>query len=187
MSSVLQAIDTGKIKDLQSRQHFDAIVLRGEVPAVAAGGSLTAKFNLASYGDFLSQDVTGSYSTLVDDGAGAAVDDGVCHLAGRLYDGQGGTPLFSDMVPLNLWLTPGRRRTTGVLLDAAGGVPNIGSVLFFPKNLVHLFPASNDIVLEVRNDSDWKNSFEIVFWGIRVKSFISTKGITEYAPKNLNQ
>lgn len=187
MNFALKALDAGKIKDLQMRQHFSAIIIQGTVPAVAAGGALTAKFNLASYGDFLCSDITGMYSSLVDSGAGAAVDDGTNHLSARLSDGQGGIQLFDDYIPLNLFLTPGRQRTMGVLLDAAGGVPPASLPLFFPKQLVHLFPANNDIVLDVRNDSDWPNKFKIAFWGTRIKSFVSTRGIAEGAPQQLNQ
>jgi len=176
MNFSMKEINTGQIKDLQRKQHFNAIIIQGTVPKLANGGALTAKFNLASYGDFLCNDITGSYSSLVEDQA-AAVDDGVCHLSAKLSDGQGGIQLFDDFIPLNLFLTPGRQRTMGVLVDAAGGVPNVSLPMFFPKYLVHLFPANNDIVLELRNDADWENTFKIAFWGTRIKQGLTTQGM----------
>jgi len=165
-------IPVDQIKDLQIKQYFNAIIVSGTVPKSTLGGTLTAKLNLTSSGDFLSNDVTGKYTTLVMDDE-SIVDDGTNHLSCRITDSRN-KELFDDFIPLDLFLTPGRVRTLGVLVDAAGGVPNPSSQMFFPKKFSHLFSANNDIIFEFKNDSDAENTFNIAFFGERIKSTLAT-------------
>lgn len=173
MNVLTNKINANAVKDLQITQHFNAIYIEGSVPALAAGGMLTATTKITSYGDFLCYRMTGKYSTLV---AGPA-DDGTCHLKMTIRDGTGGVDIFEDFIPLDLFCSPGRVRTMGVLADAAGGVPNPTQQLFYPMPLEYIFRANNDLTLQVKNDATYANNFSIAFWGVRLKSPAAVRGL----------
>lgn len=181
--AVFQAIDTGKIKDLQFRQYFNVLYVEGTVPKVADGGTLNTNLRVSSIGDFLVNDVTGQYTSFVDDNG--QVDDGENHLSVRITDGDRGREIFDDYIPLYLWLTPGRTRSSGIL-DITGARADPSQPLFYPKPFPYCFGANTDILLEFKNDADWENYFKIAFWGTRVKSW-KIPGIQERPSKINNQ
>jgi len=171
-------INVGKLKDLQSRQHFNVLQVTGSVPNVAAGGMQNFTINVSNEGDFFCNDITGSFSTLSDTAVpGVAWDDGVNHLRAKVRDAGSGTDLMDDYVPLDLFLSPGRIRTAGIIVAPAGLAVEPSNTVFFPKRFVYVFRANTNIQIEVKNDSDHANTFTMAFWGIRIKSPQSVAGL----------
>jgi hypothetical protein len=143
--------------DIQNVQYSEVLLLSD---SVAAGTQKTCRVSVSALGHFLCNFITGSFTT--QSTAGAVVDDGIDYLRGKLIDGGAQRALFSDYIPLHLFLTPGRRRSL-----AAGAVSN---TLFYPLPLEYLFTANSEIVMDVKNDSDVANSLSIAFHGVRIKS-----------------
>ena len=121
---------------------------------VPANSSTTVQVNITAEAAFHCQCFTGSFTTL---GAGGA-DDGVNHLSCKLSDSGRSITLFSDFIPLSLFLSPGRRRTSAVAGDA-------GNQLFFPVEFDYTFAPVSTIVLDLKNDSATDNTFEWAFLG----------------------
>lgn len=168
-------VNIGKLKDLQSRQHFNVLKAEGTVPALAAGGLLNVSLNVSNEGDFFAQDITGSFTSLI--AAAPSSDDGVCHLRAKIRDAGSGTDLFDDYIPLDLFLTPGRTRAAGVVTAPGALTVNPSNSLFIPKRFVYVFRANTNIQIEVKNDANFANSFVIAFWGMRIKSPIAVSGL----------
>ena len=170
-------LDAGQLLDLQNKQYFNALYLEGEVPNTDTdGGQQAFTLNVSNLGHFLWLDVTGSYSRKVLDDQDV-VDDGTNHLRVQVRDGSNGLELFDDYIPLDLFLSPGGTRTMGVLVDAATGVPNASSQLFYPKRVEYLFMSNSEIIFNFKNDSDYANKFKIALWGVRIKDSASTTGL----------
>lgn len=163
---------------IQNAQRVEHIPLEAVVPA----GQEKLCFTDVSYiGHFLCQYITGSFQTVTLTG-GHYVDDGVCHLRGKLVDSSGSVFLFSDYAPLDLFLSPGRRRSTSVTLagvthavennltavaavaDKADNAPS----LFWPLDEEYLFTAKSQIQMYVKNDSNVDLAFALLFKGIRM-------------------
>lgn len=181
MNILKQPLDASAMKDLQIKQYSNALFIEGTVPAVTAGGSLTATIAISNLGDFLIQRMTGNYTTLIDDGAGAANDDGTNHLTLQIRDGGNGLELFDDFIPLDLFMTPGRRRLMGVTTGAGAVAIEPAHQLHFPGfPFEYIFSANTEIVFALRNDATWLNRFQIALWGVRIKSAAAVRGI---APK----
>lgn len=171
-------INIGKLKDLQVLQHVNVLKAEVSVPAVAAGGSAAVTVNVSNEGDFICQDITGSFSTLAISAAPpAGLDDGVNYLSVKIRDTGNGTDLFDDFVPLNLFLSPGRIRTAGIIIAPAGLAVEPSNQIFFPKRFSYVFEANTNILIEARNTSTFANTFTMAFWGIRVKSPNAVSGI----------
>lgn len=170
-------VNIGKLKDLQTRQHFNVLKAEGSVPAVAAGGLLNITLNVSNEGDFFCQDITGSFSSLIEAAGPVVHDDGVSHLRAKIRDAGSGTDLFDDYIPLDLFLTPGRTRTAGVILAPAGLTVEPSNTVFIPKRFVYVFRANTNIQIEVKNDANYANNFVIAFWGVRIKSPVAVAGL----------
>ena len=160
---------------IQNKQYSERILLED---TLQANETKLCKTSVSFIGHFLCQYITGNYQTLSyadpDEECGPSiVDDGICHLRGQLIDGAGSTQIFSDFVPFDLLLSPGRIRSrtatnnliATILASKADNAPS----LFYPTNLEYLFTANSDIQMNVKNDSDVAISFSILFAGIRVK------------------
>lgn len=178
MIRVFNKLQASKLFQSQRSQYSETLILSGVVPANAGILTRTAVSNL---GHFLCLRVTGSFSTLRTDAVVGLVDDGIDHLRGQLIDGAGQRKLFNDFVPLSLWLSPGRRRDLTALnaYQAAGAVPAApaGGSLFYPVELEYLFTANSEILLDMRNDSNAANRFDVAFHGIRILSGVSVAGV----------
>lgn len=164
-----QAIDPEKAFNLQNNQYMERLLMRGTIPAGQTG---IGQVSVSNLGHFFCMFVTGTFSTLKLNGA-VIVDTGISYLSGQLIDGAGQRKLMNERVPLDLWLSPGRRKdgnSTGFLTD-----PGSNS-LFYPIELEYLFTANSNIVLDVVNTSDTPNSFEICFHGIRLISQMTYQG-----------
>ena len=166
-----QAIDPEKVFGIQNHQYSERLLMSGSVPANQTSLGKVAVSNL---GHFFCMFVTGTFTSLASP-AGAIVDTGVSYLSGQLIDGAGQRKLFNDRIPLDLWLSPGRRRdvnSTTVLADP------LGNNLFYPIELEYMFTANSDILLELVNTSDEINYYEICFHGVRVISDMVQKNRT---------
>jgi hypothetical protein len=142
---------------------------------VTAGAEKLCKANISHIGHFFCAYITGTYETLYSTGAPAqTVDDGICHLSGKLVDGAGQRQMFLDFVSFDLFLTPGRRRSvtaTNNLLDVAlfANRADPAPQLFYPISFEYLFTANSDIQMNVKNDSNVSLSFSLCFHGWRRK------------------
>lgn len=164
-----QRINPVEAFDIQNTQYMERLLMRGTVPA---GSTFPGSVAVSNLGHFFCLFVTGTFSTLALS-AGVAVDTGISYLSGQLIDGAGQKKLFNDRIPLDLWLSPGRRKdalSTTVLTDP------VSNSLFFPIELQYLFTANSNILLDLVNTSDYANSFEICFHGIRLISSMAQAG-----------
>ena len=159
-----QIIDPQKVFDMQRRQYRETILLADTVPALQ---SKVGQVSISNLGHFFSMNMTGSFETTVLSG-GVIVDSGVNYLSGQLIDSAGNKKLFSDRIPLNILLSPGRRKsansTTVLTTDP------VGNSLFYPMELEYLWAANSTILLDVYNASTTPVSYEIAFHGIRIVS-----------------
>lgn len=152
---------------------------------LTAGQEKLCKTSISNIGHFYCAYITGTYQSLVSivvGGVTKIVDDGICHLRGKLVDGAGQRQMFLDYVPFDLFLTPGRRRTPSVtaagaafcvnnLLDVATFANKADSApqLFYPMSMEYLFTVNSDIQMYVKNDSNTTISFSLCFHGYRRK------------------
>lgn len=155
-------INPDEVFNIQNRQYTEKLLMTATVPA---NGTFPAKVNVSNLGHFFCMNITGTFSSLYDNGA--VVDYGISFLKGQLFDGAGMKKLFNDRIPLDLFLSPGRRRdinSTTVLTDPES------NNLFYPMELEYLFGANTSIVLEIENSSNEDNYVEICFNGFRIIS-----------------
>lgn len=179
MNILKQPLDAGAMKDLQIKQYSNALFIEGSVPAVTAGGSLTSTIAISNLGDFLCQRITGNYTTLIEEAA-APVDDGTNHLSLQIRDGGNGLELFDDFIPLDLFMTPGRRRLMGVTTGAGAVAIEDAHELHFPGfPFEYIFSANTEIVFAFRNDSTYLNKFQIALWGVRIKIAAAVRGLSK--------
>lgn len=163
MNPLVKKINAEDMFNLQSRQYSERLLIQD---TVAAGTTKLGKVSISNLGHFFCTHITGSFSSLASPAA-AIVDTGIDYLAGQLIDGAGQRKLFNDRIPFSLWLSPGRRRdssSTTVLTDPES------NNLFYPIEFQYLFNANSDILLDVENESDEDNTYEICFHGIRLVS-----------------
>jgi hypothetical protein len=161
---------------IQNAQYMERIPMSGTVPAGSGGTQFET--NVSFLGHFLCAYITGNYQTLYSvtvNQVAKIVDDGICHLRGQLIDGNGQRLLFSDFVPFDLFLSPGRTRSTVAennLLDVAtyANKADNAPALFYPIDEEYLFSANSNILLNVKNDSNTPIAFNILFSGVRIKT-----------------
>lgn len=171
-----QRIDPEKVFAIQNHQYAEKLIMEDTVPA---NGQVRAKVAISNLGHFFCQYITGSFSTLASPAA-ALVDTGVNYLKGQLIDGAGQKKLMNEPIPLDLWLSPGRRRdatSTTVLTDP------VSNSLFYPIEFEYMFTKNSEIQLDVYNTSDEDNYLEICFHGIRIVSSMSVKNTIGTAGK----
>jgi len=177
---VFNKLSAEKLFAAQRSQYSETLNMAGVVPANAG---FLARTDVSNLGHFLCLKITGSFSTLRIDPLAppAIIDDGIDHLRGQLIDGAGQRKLFNDFIPLSLFLSPGRRRdvtaTNAVLPTATAALAGLGNSLFYPVEFEYLFAANSQILLELRNDSDTLNRFDIAFHGVRILSGVSVAGV----------
>lgn len=161
-------IDPQKILSIQNLQYSEKLLLEDTVPA---NTSKLGKVSISSLGHFYCQYFTGHFETLVLDGVDIT-DDGISHLRAKLSDGSNQRQLFNDYVPLDLFLTPGRVKSSNSVSVSTDPVSNN---LFYPQVFQYMFSINSDILFDVKNDSDTPIDYAIVFHGIRVPTARRTK------------
>lgn len=152
-----ERIDIDGVLRLQASQHQQTLPLEREVDAAT---QIDAVINVTSLGHFMLLFFTGDYTTKYLDGE-VAGDDGICHTWIQLIDGSNMRELFSEPVPCNLILSPGRRQ---ILVGA--GEPSQPLYMVYP--FVYTFPLNSQIIVRIRNDSDYSNIVRMAFTGIRI-------------------
>ena len=159
MSHLISKINLNEIASIQKRQYPDKLLLSGIIPA---SSSLLLKVHVTG-GAFLSKKITGQYETLFS--YEITQDDGICHLRGLLRDEGMNRNLFSDYIPLSLFLTPGRMKSSksnGVYTDPPT------SQVFWPDNFEYFWEDNTDISIDIKNDSNIELKTDICFHGIRI-------------------
>lgn len=167
---------------LQQKQYSEKIVLSDSVPA---GTTKLCRTNVSNLGHFLCLRITGSFETLTVvtySQTDKIIDDGVSHLRCQLQDGAGQRIMFNDYVPMELFLSPGRRLSANAENNlnavtnyaARSQAPN---QLNYPDEFEYLFSANSDILLSVKNDSNTTIAFDILFHGVRILSDRTVRGV----------
>lgn len=168
MTTLRSLIDLETRSDIKRNQYPEKLILSDTVPA---GRTLKSKTSISNIGPFQCLYITGRFSTLsmVDQ---AIVDDGICSLRGMMIDGTGDRRLFQDYIPFDLLFSPGRIKSLSavncLIDDAAADLAAPGHQLFYPFEFQNLFDANSTIYMDVKNDSDADNSYDICFHGIRL-------------------
>lgn len=132
--------------------------LSGTVTPLTQAGSVLLTRNIQNDADFLCLDMTCTFQTLT---AGPA-DSGVNNLSFKIKDGASQLSLVDDFVDLGTVATPGRVRTLGV----AGDPSNALGIPGFP--FLHLFRASGQIQLELRNPGTVAEDVKFTFDGYKI-------------------
>lgn len=131
---------------------------------VAASGGADDEVAIRSDAHFDCDFITGDFTTL---NAGP-VDVGANLLSIRITDLSNDLKLMDDFIPLNLFLSPGRVLSPGV-------VGNPSASLFYPIPFKHLFPANGGIGVEAQNAGTAANTFNLLFWGRKLRASEASK------------
>ena len=153
-------IDPARILKLQNLQYQEKLLLSDTVPA---NSQQMGQINVSSLGDFFCLYITGHYTRLYLDDQ-TITDSGICYLRGKLIDGSNQRNLFNDYIPLDLFTSPGGVRSA---LAAAPDPQPDSNNLFYPQPFQYMFPINSQIMFDCKNDSDYANTYELVFHGVR--------------------
>ncbi len=153
-----QAIDIRAILAIQNHQYQETLYLEQSIEQAT---QIDAAIQVTSLGHFMLLSMTGSYTTLVDDGQGGVTDDGINQIFIQLLDGSNQRPLFNDFVAANLFLSPGRAQ-------GVAGVGNASDQLYLEYPFIYTFPMNGQILCRIRNTADTTNKVKIMFKGIRI-------------------
>ncbi|MDD5688614.1 MAG: hypothetical protein PHE88_12370 [Elusimicrobia bacterium] len=157
-----QVVQPEEAFEIQNAQDRDILYMQGTIPALSGGTDVI--INVSQVGHFFCEFITGTFET-IDLVAAVITDTGVNHLFGQLRDGT--RPLFSDRIPFDLFLTPGRRKSN---LTVAPALDPVGNTLFYPMPLQHIFAVNANITMNVASTSNTPVTFEIAFHGKRIFS-----------------
>jgi hypothetical protein len=127
--------------------------------AVPAAGQQTFNVAISADAHFLCTYITGDCTSLA---GGAGADGGQILTSCQIFDNGRNLNLFDAAIPLNLFLSPGRTRSSGV-----AGDPSIG--LFFPIEFNYLFFASSTIRLVMTNAAADINTYRMCFHGYKYR------------------
>lgn len=149
-------IEIDRVLELQEYQYQNTIPV---VVTIPANSQVDQPVNVTSLGHFMLLYFTGDYTTKVADDP--VTDDGICAQWIQLFDGSNQRALFTEPVPANLILSPGRRQVLP-------GVGNASESLFLVFPFVYTFPMNGQILVRVRNEADYENVVRMQFTGIRI-------------------
>lgn len=187
-------LDIRALMSTQVEQYSEKLLLSGVVPP---NQEIIAKTTVANLGHFMCLFITGKFTSLANvtdakTGLTYVVDTGIEYLRGKWSDVTGQRTLFSDYIPLSLFLSPGREKAQADnaytdILDTTGISPREialaaakGDTLFYPQEFEYLYSANSEIMLAVKNASNHENSFDICLHGIRIRAEASNKGMRGY-------
>lgn len=160
--NITEGIPLTRVAAVQKKQWKSYETIRATVPAKQ---EKTIKLLIDGAGDFLCEQITGSYETLKLSGADI-IDNGVCSMRVRFEDVGGNRKLTNDFVPLNHILTPGRRKSNKVTIVDNSPYPN---AIFLPLDFELLILNKSSLSITVKNDSDVAQDWEMTFWGTQFK------------------
>ncbi len=147
------------IEQLKKDQFYNWLHWEPYSVEVPANDGTDEEIEIKSDYNFACEYLTGNFTTLIDDGQGAAEDDGTNHLTLRVLDNSTELKLFRAPVALDLFLSPGR------VLNAGGPTGDPSGHLFYPIPFKHIFGAKGGIQIELRNNADWVNKVNLLFLG----------------------
>jgi len=150
-------INMKQILDLQSYQYQTTLYMERDV---AANSNIDAPIEITSLGHFMLLFMTGDFTTKYDD-EGQPADAGICEIYLQLIDGSNSRPLFTEPVPANIILSPGRSRAVAGLGD-----PSEPLRTFFP--FIYTFPLNGQLIMRIENGASYENRVRIAFTGIRI-------------------
>jgi len=113
---------------------------------------------ISSDGDFWCQYITGQYTTKI----AGPVDGGANGISIKLSDNGWNVPLFNGLIPISLFLSPGRVRVSGVAGDPS-------HQLFYPIEFDHVFLAKSTIEIEWASNLDFENRLDLCFMGRKIR------------------
>ena len=140
----------------QWREHY--VFKLGVGGEVEANGSAIVLGQVTADAAFMCEEITGYYTTLTAEDT----DGGACLLSALITDTGRSIQLFSDFIPLNVFLSPGRQRSSGIAGDPS-------HALFFPISFEHTFRPNSEIRIEVRSTAAYKNDFYFLFHGRKLR------------------
>lgn len=123
---------------------------------VPAGDQQTFNVAISADAHFECTNFTGDVTSL--DAGGA--DGGQVQTSCQLFDNGRNLSLFDNFIPLSLFLSPGRTRTSGIAGDPSNS-------LFFPVEFNYIFLASSTIRLVMTNAAATDNCFRWCFHGFK--------------------
>lgn len=126
---------------------------------VPAGGQQTFNVAISADAHFLCTYFTGDVTSL---NGGAGADGGQVQVSCQLFDNGRNLSLFDNAIPLSLFLSPGRTRTSGTAGDPSNS-------LFFPVEYNYLFLASSTIRMVMTNAATDDNVFRWCFHGYKYR------------------
>ncbi len=141
------------IKNLMKNFPFERDVSHSWAGTVPASSTLTEDIVINNDVHFVSETMTGWYTTLIVGGAdgGASQISAVIKLVAK-YD------LYYDAIDLASFLSPGRQRSSGVAGDPS-------NTPFYPKKFYNLFPARSIIRCTFTSAAVVDNEVEIALHG----------------------
>ena len=173
----MERINTVEAAELQLHQWTEKLPMSVVVPA---GSEVLAKLDINNLGMFRLKAITGRYTTLAKDGATTCKDTGVSYIRARMIDGATQRAIFSDYIPLENFISPGRCKAAKTTLTVGGSVttltnPNVATdaaapQIFYPVPLHYDFAVNSSIQMSFKNSSDVDQTVDLMFHGIRVQS-----------------
>lgn len=161
MNVFKEKINIEQLLNIQQGQYQEKLLLEG---TIGADTSLLTRVNISSLGSFICLFMTGSFTTLTNDG-GDIKDNGVVSLSAKMSDGSNQRSLFNDFIPLDLFLSPGRSKSA--LSTTVLTTDDQSNSLFYPQPFQYIFRRTSEILFDVKNTANTENSFKISFHGIR--------------------
>jgi hypothetical protein len=177
-----KAFDVANATAMQSKQCRNLFYGEVIVPDAPSGGQAVIDINVDNGIGACGLQYSGHFSSLALADTGTdIIDDGICHVRGKLFDKSTDKPLFNDFIPLNLLFSPGR-----ILVPAIGAapvvnylIPFVGALitypaaqpsqgLFEPREFTYLWRPGSSIYMELKNDSTAPNLVSIAVDIIRV-------------------
>jgi hypothetical protein len=153
-------IPLSQVAAVQKKQWFAQYYVNGEVEPQS---EKTVPLNIEGAGDFLIEEITGSFETLTLSGADI-VDNGICSLSMKIEDNGANKRLMNDFIPLNLMLSPGRVRSDSVTIADTSPYPD---PIFVPLSMPYLMYQKSSMSITVKNTSTATQKFAILFWGVQ--------------------
>lgn len=121
------------------------------VPANSNGSDVV---QISDDGAFESLFLGGQYTTLT----GEETDGGACTVSVKIHDNGRRWDIIDNLVPMSLFCSPGRQRSSGVAGDPS-------NPLFYPIEFPYMFLAGTSIRVEYSNSSDFANQIWLIWYG----------------------
>ena len=122
--------------------------------AIAANSNGSQALTLSDDAHFLCRYLGGEFTSLTAE----STDGGANGISIKLTDNGKSYPMFDNLIPVSIFLTPGRARSSGIAGDPS-------NPLFSPIEFYHPFSAGTSIQIEYANALAYENTLTLVFYG----------------------